>query len=399
MTVRRRPVSRDSRRRCFLASSRVEPLTDVTRLLTGASAHGARRTDAGHRVGRVVAFPAGQLQVLVAAAAAAAAARGHAVFEGPLGAFVALFFGAFRLGVGLGGRAGAPAPAAAAAPTAAAGVLVLVAFFVLGLRCCGGNGDRTHHSAQVGGLEDHGSEGTRFHEQRRGRAFLGRASGSSGWASAASAAAAASPAAASSARERLPRLRLRLSGRPWHGWHGGGPASLQPSLRPLCGGGCVSGSCRGGLSRGRRVGFGLAGEGRQRFRGGYSFAGAGAPCGRLGLGCSSFGAAVRLPALAGSAATGSSEPAASARAAASATASAAAAASTLATGAFRRVRTALFGATGASASAVPLLPRRRLVLRYRLLPGHYPYVATLLPLMRRHIRRPLGQICVNTRRH
>ena len=95
MTVRRRPVSRDSRRRCFLASRRVEPLTDVTRLLTGASADGARRADPGHRVGRVVAFPAGQFQVLVTAAAATAAARRHAVLERSLGAFVGLFVGAF----------------------------------------------------------------------------------------------------------------------------------------------------------------------------------------------------------------------------------------------------------------------------------------------------------------
>ena len=81
MTVRRRPVSRDSRRRCFLASRRVEPLTEVTRLLTGASAMRTRRADAGHGVGRIVVSPAGQFQVLVTAATAATAARGHAVLE------------------------------------------------------------------------------------------------------------------------------------------------------------------------------------------------------------------------------------------------------------------------------------------------------------------------------
>ena len=68
--------------------------------------HGPRRADAGHRVGRIVAFPAGQFQVLVAAAAAAAAARGHAVFEVPSEPSSPSSFGAFRLGVGLGGRCG-----------------------------------------------------------------------------------------------------------------------------------------------------------------------------------------------------------------------------------------------------------------------------------------------------
>ncbi|CAH0327319.1 hypothetical protein SRABI128_05985 [Microbacterium sp. Bi128] len=254
--------------------------------------HGTRRTDAGHRVGRIVAFPAGQLEVLVSTATAAAAAGGHTVFKDQLGAFVALFFGAFRLGVGLGRGAGAAAPAAAAAPTAVAGVLVLVAFLVLGLSCCGGNGDRTHHSAQVRGLEDDGSEGTRFHEQRRGRAFLGpsfrlfglgcggfrggcfRSGGFFGreYCRGCFFGLRGGLGTAGAAADRL--LCNRLCGR----------------LCGFCGGSCVSASCCGGLSRGRCAGFGIAGEGRQRFRGCYSFPGPGAPRGRLGrsLGCSSF---------------------------------------------------------------------------------------------------------------
>ena len=127
------------------------------------------------------------------------------------------------------------------------------------------------------------------------------------------------------------------------------------------------------------------------------FAGAGAACGRLGLG---FGGRQLAAASAGRLPTGSSEPSAFGQG-----------------GSFSHglccrggvtFGNAPCGGSGRPSSALPepLLLRFASaassvtrVLRYRLQPGHYPYVATLLPLTRRHIRHPLGQICVNTRRH
>ena len=62
------------------------------------------------------------------------------------------------------------------------------------------------------------------------------------------------------------------------------------------------------------------------------------------------------------------------------------------------------GSGPAASAALPqqrrlLAPRHRGRCRWPLQPGHYPYVATLLPLSYRHIRHPWGQIFVNTRRH
>ena len=412
MTVRRRPVSRDSRRRCFFASSRVEPLTDVTRLLTGASADGARRADPGHRVGRIVAFPTGQFEVLVATAAATAAARRHAVFERPLGAFFGFFRRCLRHpsvsdSASLAGAA-ASAASAAAAPTAAAGVFALAFFAFFFLRLLGGrSGGRNRRTTVVRSgawkIIDVTAPGSRNSEAagRVPRPALRRCCGCCcGGRGAARRQRRLRRAAASSALPAPGRLP-----RPSVGWRpaasAAGAAALARLARRRTGfsSGASAASAPATLLAGASAAAAAGGFGgsRRRMRaavrrGSAHLAGAGAAC-------RAPWPWLRSQAAAAASAATTRRAGCFGRAAAAAAASGGGCDVGSSGAALRRVRTARFGGAATAASAVLLLHRQRLALRCRLQPGHYPYVATLLPLTCRHIRHPLGQIFVNTRRH
>ena len=370
------------------------------------------RADPGHRVGRIVVLPAGQFEVLVAAAAATAAARGHAVLERPLGAFfcfvrfVAAAFGRIALGTGLavGPAAAASAASAAAAATAASGVLAVtfLALFFLSLCDGGGRRRRAHDGGQVGCLEDHRGDRSRLQEQRGGgggrfgRRFCGfRCCRGSGFG-----------CCFRGLRRRLPRPASRrgfggggLSG---SGFSGGG-ASAAARLSDGGGGLGAAGAAADRLLNGRFGGLGCRGllrrqprrrRLRRRQRRPAGVRPARRPCGR---GCGVRGPwpwlrrreplrrllprrELRRPRRR------------------------------------RRVRAASRGfLLRQGLAAGPDRPLRRYgysrlcgfycffgneqYLRYPLQPGHYPYVAILLPLTCRHIRHPLGQIFVNTRRH
>ena len=74
---RRRPVSRPSRRRCFLASSRVEPLTDRTSSWRGGLAGAVRLANVDHGIRRVIGAELGSGHVLGRTAAPLAPALAY----------------------------------------------------------------------------------------------------------------------------------------------------------------------------------------------------------------------------------------------------------------------------------------------------------------------------------
>ena len=115
---------------------------------------------------------------------------------------------------------------------------VVFGFAVLGCRC--GGRDRAGDRAEVGGLEEHGRHGCRFHEQGPEARIPPAASLVTAAVSAVAAAAraavsgaagaAGASSAAGAARQGPSRRRRRWSG---HGWRGGGRASRQPAQRQL----------------------------------------------------------------------------------------------------------------------------------------------------------------------
>ena len=216
-------------------------------VVDGCLGGGTGCTDAGHRVGRVVVFPAGQFQVLVATAAAATAAGRNAVFELLLGLLVR----PLRRRLRIRSRRRARGRSACCGH---------------GVRGCGGDGGflrrrlhllrpllprlpplrrprrrgRTDDGAQVGGLEDH--RGDRPGSRNSEAAAAGAAAGVS-----------VASVAASRSGLLLPRgRRLLRPGVPAAGGLGSGQRSRRRELR-------------GGGFHGGGSGLGAAGAAPDRF--------------------------------------------------------------------------------------------------------------------------------------
>ena len=323
---------------------------------------------------------AGQFKVLVAAAATATAARGHAVFEGALGALAGLLvlFGcAVCVGVGFAGPAAATASTAAAA-TAAAGVLAL-GFFVLFLfGFLGNNGAgrmtvlrsgawKIIEVTAPGARKSEGASDVSADASAAG-CSVGRGLGGSGLRSRP----VGGYGGVSLGRGRgffrgCRRLgRLARVARRRTGFSAVLPRRPAARRDASSAGTAVSG-CGRSAKAGRGVGLGLL---PRPVRRAGAFASGFAASGSVSGGCVSNDVGRR----------GGPQRGQNRRPC--------------------RLRGCLAAGPGgllaappgpASRALFPVLLRQQRLLRYRLQPGHYPYVATLLPLMYRHIRHPWGK--------